>query len=485
MALEVADLSREPQPLAAMERRAEAIQRGLDLEHGPVFKAGLFHLPDGDALLLVIHHLAVDTVSWRILLEELELAYAQTAANQAIDLGPRSSSFRRWAQQIREFATGQDLAAEVTHWSRVQTAATTRLPTAQIDAAFLHGDTETIHCALPAEQTAQLLTSVHRAFQTEIMDILLTALGRSLKRWSGGQSTRLTLEGHGREPPDETVDLSRTVGWFTSIYPFVLTVAGEDIGEQVMAVKAALREIPRKGLGYGILRYVQDDGQIGSGPTPQLSFNYLGQFESEGDTGLFRVSDDPSGRTIGPLLPRFHELDMAGMVTGGRMNLSLEFDTRILARETALALMEDFERQLGEVVRYCQSHAAGNAPSSGQPESPAGFPIAGEVEEAYPLSPLQEGLLFQSLFDSAGDSYFCQLRLQFIGALDQEAFRNAWFGLARLYLLQEKFADAEKWAQMIVDSGQGDAIAKKMLEAAKAQHLGEGLRATIEPGSNL
>ena len=302
-------------------------------------------------------------------------------------------------RQIREFATGQDLAAEATHWSRVQTAATTRLPTAQIGAAFLHGDTETIHCALPAEQTAQLLTSVHRAFQTEIMDILLTALGRSLKRWSGGQSTRLTLEGHGREPPDETVDLSRTVGWFTSIYPFVLTVAGEDIGEQVMAVKAALREIPRKGLGYGILRYVQDDGQIGSGPTPQLSFNYLGQFEAEGDTGLFRVSDDPSGRTIGPLLPRFHELDMAGMVTGGRMNLSLEFDTRILARETALALMEDFERQLGEVVRYCQSHAAGKAPSSGQPESPAGFPIAGEVEEAYPLSPLQEGLLFQSLFE--------------------------------------------------------------------------------------
>jgi amino acid adenylation domain-containing protein/non-ribosomal peptide synthase protein (TIGR01720 family) len=431
--LEVADLRRAGEPTAAIEQHAEAIQRGLDLQRGLLLRAGLFRLADGDRLLLAIHHLAVDAVSWRILLQELDLAYRQAAADQAVALGPKTCSFRLWAEEIRRFARGPQLNAEEAYWSQVETAAVTRLPLEESGSAPRHGDAETLHRSLSAEETTDLLTRVHRVFRTEIMDLLLTALGRALKRWSGGEAARITLEGHGREPPDERLDLSSTVGWFTSIYPFVLSVPGEDIGQQILRVKAALREIPRKGLGYGILRYVGSRTErSGAGSGPQLSFNYLGQFDDPGKGGLFSFSDEASGRAINPELTRPHPLDVVCMVAGGRMILSLEFDPRALARRTAAALLEDFAQRLGELVRYCRDSLEQRAPRSGSAQIPSPhLPVSGEVEDAYPLSPLQQGLLFQSLLEPASESYFVQVRFDFAGTLDPDAFREAWFELCR------------------------------------------------------
>jgi amino acid adenylation domain-containing protein/non-ribosomal peptide synthase protein (TIGR01720 family) len=433
VALEVVDLRDDTEPAATMQRRADSIQRDLDLEHGPLLKAGLFRLPSADRLLLVIHHLAVDGVSWRILLDELELGYVQAAANQPINLGPGSGSFRSWAQKIQSFAASEVLDPEEAYWSQIENAAVTRLPTAMIEAPLRHADAETVHRTLAAERTTLLLTSAHRAYQTEIMDLLLVALGRTLKRWSGGTAARVALEAHGREPPDATLDLSRTVGWFTSIYPFVLSVPGDDIGEHILGVKEALREVPRKGLGYGILRNVRKSKRHDSPSTPQLSFNYLGQFDVEGERGLFRTSGEPSGRAIEPLLPRVHELDLTGLVAGGRLILSLQFDPRTLARETASSLLEEFEQQLGDVGEHCRQRH-GTEDSLSLPASCA-LSASGGVEDFYSLSPLQEGLLFQSLFDPDAEPYFCQVRLQFTGALDIEAFRQAWFALSRRHVV--------------------------------------------------
>ncbi|MGH8574201.1 MAG: condensation domain-containing protein, partial [Gammaproteobacteria bacterium] len=335
---------------------------------------------------------------------------------------------------MRRFAESPELRAEEDYWARVENAEATPLPTKDDGGARLHGGAEAVHAALSPEDTAELLGPVHRAFGTEIMDLLLTALGRALKGWSGGEAARVTLEGHGREPPDETLDLTRTVGWFTSLYPFLLSVPGDDIGEQIRRVKTALREVPRKGFGYGILRYAAGR-KASPGPVPQLSFNYLGQFEDGGEQGMFGFSDEASGRAVSPHLSRSHQLDIVGLVAGGRLLLSLEFEPRTLARETAAALLDDMARQLGEVLRYCRALAErGEAAASLPADAPAAWAhllVDGDIEDAYPLSPLQEGFLFQSLLDPDAESYFVQVRFHFAGTLDLDAFRAAWFALCR------------------------------------------------------
>jgi amino acid adenylation domain-containing protein/non-ribosomal peptide synthase protein (TIGR01720 family) len=435
--LEVVDLCQASEPVAAMELYANAIQRGLDLQRGPILKTGLFRLADGDRLLLVIHHLVVDAVSWRILLEELELGYRQVAANHALELGAETCSFRRWAEEIQILAASQDLRAEEEYWSQIENAELPRLPTDNAGSALRHHNSETLHAALSREETTGLLTQVHRVFQTEIMDVLLTALGRALKQWSGRKAVKITLEGHGREPHNEALDLSLTVGWFTSIYPFVLAVSGEDIGQHILQVKTALREVPRKGLGYGILRYIGNRREPrASGSVPQLSFNYLGQFEDATPGGLFKFSNEPSGKAVGPALSRVHELDITGLVASGHLILSLEFDPNTLARETAAALLDALGQQLREVVRYCQDRPEqGDAPSSSAETRWNHLPITGDVEDAYPLSPLQEGLLFHSLLDPASEAYFVQSRFQFAGILDSDAFEKAWFELCRRHAI--------------------------------------------------
>ena len=365
----------------------------------------LFRLPDGDRLLLAIHHLVVDAVSWRILLEEVELAYRQITAGETIALGPPSCSFGRWAEGLQAFGQSEGLAAEASYWSRIGRAEVTRLPTAQVDAPLHHGDAETLHRALSAEATAHLLTQAHRAFQTEIMDLLLAALGRALKRWSGGDAARITLEGHGREPPDDALDLSRTVGWFTSVYPFVVSVAGDDVSEQIRSVKSALRERPRKGLGYGILRYVT--GTRVDSEKPQLSFNYLGQLGEGGDDGqVFR-----HGRRTE------RQRDCPERHARSRARYRRACDWRPFDPVARIRSAKRGERRGGGVARGSRAAGAsdrtdclsrlpelGDERPSNAEISPTEVPHADAVEESYPLSPLQEGFLFQSLLEPTSDS---------------------------------------------------------------------------------
>ncbi|MDM0053054.1 non-ribosomal peptide synthetase [Variovorax sp. J22R115] len=424
--LETIDLRGDEASPASIEARADEVQRGLDIARGPLMRAALLRRDSGDRLLLVIHHLAVDAVSWRILLEDLEIALRQIAAGRPIELETPTCSFARWAQRIGEFTTDPALLAEDAYWSRIEDSETARLPTtADARAALRHGDARSLASTLSRDDTARLLTRSHRLFETGIMELLLVALGRALKRWSGSQTTRITLEGHGREPPDDAADPTRTVGWFTSIYPFLLDVAGDDIGSQMVQMKAALRAVPRKGMGYGLLRHGSRPRRLDPSRQAQLSFNYLGQFggdDDHGDAPLLRLDGGPTGRAIDPALRRAHEIDVTGLVFGGRLALSLDFDPATLAEPAAAALLDGFAAQLVEVARHCHERleridAVRAAPA--------------RVEDAYALSPLQEGMLFQALLEPDAAIYQVQVRFRFIGALDGEAFRGAWYDLCQ------------------------------------------------------
>ena len=256
LSFQVIDLQDEGDATKRLETHAVSVQQSIDLEQGPLMKAVLYRLPAEDRLLLVIHHLVVDAVSWRILLQDLQRGYQQRLAGKEVELAPKSMSFQAWSTEVNKFALSQDLLAELPYWNQAAQVAVPRLPREIEIAGNLEGDSRSVSISLSEEQTAKLLTRTHHAYNTEINDLLLVALGRALTAWHGERATWLTLEGHGRDALTEKLDLGRTVGWFTSLYPFLLVLPTRDIGEQIKHVKEALRLVPANGTNYGILRYV-------------------------------------------------------------------------------------------------------------------------------------------------------------------------------------------------------------------------------------
>jgi amino acid adenylation domain-containing protein/non-ribosomal peptide synthase protein (TIGR01720 family) len=358
LGFELIDLQHEQDECAALQAHADRLQGSLNLEHGPLFKAVLYRLKHFDRLLLIIHHLVVDGVSWRILLEDLQRGYAQGLQGRVVELDPETDSFHRWAQELQRIAVSESVLADQAYWSNVLGQdAPAFPPDADGSGPNRHGDSETVHTTLSPEETSLLLTQTHQAYATEVNDLLLTALGRALPPRHGNRQALISLEGHGRERLDVDLDLSRTVGWFTCWYPFLLPTGEGDLGDQIGQVRQALREFPQRGLSFGILRYLTPP-HLAPGMhapcRPQLSFNYLGQFDT-GNDSPFDFAPEPSGRTISPKLTRFHDLDLVGIVADGRLSLSITFHPQRHRRESVQQQLDRFRAQLLLVAEHCSS----------------------------------------------------------------------------------------------------------------------------------
>ncbi|MDB4867900.1 MAG: lchAA, partial [Cohnella sp.] len=238
----------------------ERFQASIDLTRGPLLKAALFQTDQGDHLLLVIHHLVVDGVSWRILLEDFAASYLQAANGGEMRLQGKSHSYRKWATELQDYADSRTLLKEIDYWRKLEQVRVMPIPKDHETGDHRMRNTRTVEFWLTASETERLTTRVHQAYHTEMNDILLTALGLAMREWCGDHKILVNLEGHGREEIIEGMNLSRTVGWFTTQYPVVLELPyGADTGKQIKRVKEDLRHIPHKGIGYGLLRYLTDD----------------------------------------------------------------------------------------------------------------------------------------------------------------------------------------------------------------------------------
>jgi amino acid adenylation domain-containing protein/non-ribosomal peptide synthase protein (TIGR01720 family) len=354
--LDVQDLRDRPDETGALEAAADAAHRGFDLARGPLMRAALCRLRRDDRLLLVAHHLVVDGVSWRILLEDLERGYRQHLRGEAIDLGPKTDAFPRWAEELHRLALDPAVRGDRDYWSAVLDSAPDLPRDGDGPDVLLYGDSQTAQVQLSEVDTTRLLTQTHHAHNTEVNDLLLTALGRALTQWHGGDSTLITLEGHGREPLAGEIDLSRTVGWFTCLYPFLLSVPAGDLGTQITRVKQALRDVPHKGLSYGLLTELAPPGSALAAQAcrgPRLSFNYLGRFDGGDGEDLLGFAPESSGQPIGPRLARVHDLDVVGLVAGGRLSLSILFHPQRHRRQTVEALLANVRDQLLAVAEHC------------------------------------------------------------------------------------------------------------------------------------
>ena len=443
---------------ACLAEQAQAAETRLAPSAGVMLQAVWF---DAGAsapgrLLLCIHHLAVDGVSWRILVPDLATAWAALASGRPLALAPPGTSFRRWAHWLAEEARNATRVAELPFWLDMLSTPTASLMDGPLDPVRdVAGKAGHLTMTLPADVTGALLTRVPAAFHGGINDVLLTGLAVAVADWSrpGGRGTSravlVDVEGHGREEPSGAIDLSRTVGWFTSLYPVRLDIGALDLDEAVAGgaalgralklVKEQLRAIPGSGLGYGLLRHLNPEtaAQLRGFAPAEIAFNYLGRFGA-----LSGVDWGPAAEAAmlgggDPAMPLLHALEVNAVALEGAEGVALtamwNFAPALVGEEAVRDLAERWFAVLTALVRHCeQAGAGGRSPSDlpllklNQDEIESlerGHP---QIEDILPLTPLQEGLLFHALYDEQQpDVYTVQLELGLDGALDGGALRAA------------------------------------------------------------
>ncbi|TLQ42861.1 non-ribosomal peptide synthetase [Streptomyces marianii] len=425
----------------ALNDAALDAQRSLDLSTGTLVKGVHIRFGDGETsrLFLAVHHIVMDGVSWRVVLEDLATAYEQLAHGRPADLGAKTSSYQQWAQHLTAHVRDGGLDHEVDHWRSVDPDNAPALPVDHPAGRNVTAAEQTVEVRLGHEETAALLHRVPSVYRTQINDVLVTALSRTLADWTGADRLVLGLEGHGREEIFDDLDLSRTVGWYTTHFPVALTLpAGRAWGETVKSVKEQLRAVPGRGLGYDALRFLSPAGTPGHAlrddRLPPISFNYLGQWDGTTTRdGLIRDRLPALGHDHAPDEPRPYLLDVVGMVEDGSLGFTWIFSGEVFDRSTVERVAHEHLTALRALLEHCQDPASGGA-------TPSDFPLAGldqaavdriagdgrDVEDVYPLTPMQSGMLFHTLAEPGSGAYFEQTSFVLDGVREPELLERAW-----------------------------------------------------------
>jgi amino acid adenylation domain-containing protein/non-ribosomal peptide synthase protein (TIGR01720 family) len=359
-----------------IERTAAQAQAGMHLDGGLI---QLIVYDCGDAanrLLIVAHHLLIDGVSWRIVLEDLQTLCRASGDDALLDLPRKTTSFKLWAERLVAYAQAETVQAELGYWLALPWHTTQALPIDLADGDNSAATARSVTVTIDAAATRALLQSVPAAYRTQIDDVLLTALALAFARWTGTPTLLLDLERHGREPIFEDVDLTRTVGWLTTIAPALIDVDTQaEPGTQLMAVKERLRALPQRGIGYGLLRYLAADpasaAQLRALPQPEVSFNYLGQFaQALPANAAFQIARESSGPAHSPRGHRTHLLEITALVARDQLQLDWVYSVARHRQATIARLAQDFLDALRLLIAHCQSPEAGGY-------TPSDFPLAG------------------------------------------------------------------------------------------------------------
>lgn len=421
---------------------ATNLQQSMDLQKGNTFLAAYFkgNSAHPSCLLLIIHHLLVDGVSWRILLNDLQTSYQQLENEAELSLPPRTTSFQRWAQQLTEYAHGEAILQELDYWKSATNDAPPSFP---LDFSFgsnIEKSSRRVHCSLTEEETTLLLTHAPKDYRSTMNEILIAAFQLAYSAWSGNEQLLIDLESHGREMLFDNMNITRTTGWFTSIYPIFLENQGaEFLGESIKHVKMKLRQVPNNGIGFGILSYLTSDAQVSSSlkmiPKAPVCFNYLGQLDTYSTSQpLFYMKQLNSGLPRDPESVRSHIIQIDCAVIGGKMQINFTYSSNLHLEESIASLSRQYKSFLVQAASQAQKHAS-------ESFVPSDFPLArlnplqldtltktyGNIEEIYRLSPMQSGMLFHSLLhtDSA-PPYIAQFNCTIQGSLDPKTLEMAW-----------------------------------------------------------
>ncbi|MGE7184228.1 amino acid adenylation domain-containing protein [Peribacillus sp. NPDC006672] len=339
----VQDVSKE------IEYASDKLQASIDLAKGPLVKIGLFHSDSGDHLLICVHHLVIDGVSWRILLEDLFSGYRQIQETGKIRLPMKTASYKEWADALTQYTKSEVLSNEIAYWKNIsdksnstETFKSTQTASGQYKNKVVKVDSET---------TKKLLLEAGKTYKTEINDLLLASLTIAVKEWRNSKYLTIEMEGHGRETIDREIVIDRTVGWFTSVYPIILETK-DTVEESIFETKKTLRQVPNHGIGYGVLRYLGEHS--GLEMSAAITFNYLGELDNEIDRieGI-SMSGMPLGRSMSEKNSSGMGLSLNGAVLNGQLEFDIIYDTGLYTDEDAQTFVLAYERAIKDVVETC------------------------------------------------------------------------------------------------------------------------------------
>lgn len=335
---------------------AGRLQSQFDLSTGPLIRVAVFSTPEEDYLLIITHHLVIDGVSWRILLEDFSLGYEQKINSQEISFQPKTTSYQEWARILKDYAQSKDILSQIPYWKKmVEKAGIARYTQTE---PGLRKDGKDISITFTPEETKVLLTQVNVPYNTELSEILITGLVLALKEWSGAEEIALMLEGHGREEISGEIDVSRTVGWFTSFYPVVFSkLDSTDLVYKLKMVKETLRTVPDKGIGYGILKYLNPDQAIGQSLrlSPQVLFNYLGHVGQKLATtsNQYKLRDLSIGNRVSPDSERQYILEIIGIIADNQLQVTLNYNQSQFSKMEMTNLSNLFQASLQDIITHC------------------------------------------------------------------------------------------------------------------------------------
>lgn len=436
------NLTSDKDPKKTLRTLCNELQEGIDMEVGPLMRLGLFDMTGGSRLLIVIHHLVIDGISWRILFEDIETLYQQLKGNTTpLELPLKTDSFQRWSEQLQAYVKTKPFEATSSYWSDIMGKEHLKIQRDFPSGTNSLDDATTTGFQLSKSSTTKLLKEVHGVFNTQINDILLTAFLMSINKCYGSGALKIDLEGHGREDILEGVEVSRTVGWFTTIYPVLLEHTETELSKLIKAVKESLRRIPNNGIDYLIGKHLAHDSLVVSKPADEstITFNYLGQFDSDIQGKSFDIAAESTGNVSSPKETRPYDWYVSGMISNGQLGMGLSYSPKQYGKETIDQLMHGYEEALVSLIDYCCSY--------GQKElTPSDLTYKGLtisqleelqsnhlIQDIYPLSPMQEGMLFHTLLDESADHYFEQMSYTLKGKLQIEAIQKSLKSLVDRY----------------------------------------------------
>lgn len=433
------DVSEKSDYASYVQQKNTEIQASMDIENGPLVKAVFYKYREEKHLMLTIHHLVVDGVSWRILMEDFTSLLGQIMSEMPVVLPSKTMSYKSWTEKIEAQKNNQEILTQKRYWNKInEQVMKYMLPTNKIEKSVRIKSTG---ITLDYEDTKKLLYQANDAFQTGINDLLLAAVGNAVKSWSGLEAIAVAQESHGRQKFANNIMVERTVGWFTNMYPIIVQ-SGNDIKETIINTKEMLRSVPDEGIGYAILKsYVEDCEYTAE---PELCFNYLGDFDNESNRyDMFGGSTLSEGDEFASENKTSYSISMSGSIATGQLKLGIMYDECRYSKEEIDRFCNIYVEELKKIIEFCVSqdgitYTASDfgTPGIAQDEIQKIVDRYHEkemVQKVYPLTPLQEGMLYYKLLDEDSTEYVIQEVFRIKSAIDTDAMSMS------LKLLAEKY----------------------------------------------
>ncbi|MGG3523811.1 amino acid adenylation domain-containing protein [Bacillus pseudomycoides] len=344
-------------PEKKIESEIIRLQKEFNILKGPMVNIGLFKTSNGDHLFIGIHHLVVDAYSWRIILEDFTEGYKKAIQKNEIAFPLKTNSYLEWANKLKSYSNNSDLKNQYeTYWKCIKQINTGTFPVdVQVSGEGTISDLNTVSVKFSKQETEMSLRAINKAFKANVNELLLTSLGLALKKWCGQSDFVIDLESHGREEIFTDINMARTVGWFTSIYPFHLDMShSNNMSYQMKAIKESIRKVPEQGIGFGVLKYMRNENiEKNWDGNSEILYNYLGELDNNLDEGFIHFSSIPGLGIKHPLLPLRHSIEINAWMVQKCLTLELSYDKRRFKAKSIERLNQLFRESLKDITELC------------------------------------------------------------------------------------------------------------------------------------